>query len=69
MIAVTHNANIVVNGDAENVFALDIRHGQTQIVTQGSLQETLIRHVICHIMEGGPEAFELCYKRINAGQK
>lgn len=67
VLVVTHNANIVVNGDAENVIALDVRSGQTRIVTQGGLQEPSIRDEICRVMEGGREAFEQRYKRINAG--
>lgn len=68
VLIVTHNANIVVNGDAENVITLDVQSGQTRITTQGSLQEYSIRSEICRIMEGGHEAFNLRYKRINAGQ-
>lgn len=68
VIVVTHNANIVVNGDSENVIALDIRRGQTQIVAQGCLQEASIRDEICRVMEGGKEAFDLRYKRINVGR-
>lgn len=68
VLVVTHNANIVVNGDAENVIALDVRSGQTRIVTQGGLQEPSIRDEICRVMEGGKEAFDQRYKRINAGR-
>lgn len=68
ILIVTHNANIVVNGDAENVIALDVKSGQTRIVTQGGLQEHSIRDEICRVMEGGKEAFDQRYKRINAGR-
>ena len=68
ILTVTHNANIVVNGDAENVIALDVKAGQTRIVTQGSLQELSIRDEICRVMEGGKEAFDQRYRRINAGK-
>lgn len=67
VIVVTHNANIVVNGDAENVIALDVHGGQTRIICQGSLQEKKVRDEICRVMEGGKEAFDLRYKRISAG--
>ena len=67
VIIVTHNANIVVNGDSENVIALDVRAGQSRIVAQGSLQEMSVREEICRVMEGGKEAFALRYRRINAG--
>ena len=65
---VTHNANIVVNADAENIVVLNVKNGQTQISCQGSLQEQPIRDEICKIMEGGKEAFNQRYKRINAGK-
>jgi DNA repair ATPase RecN len=67
VIVVTHDANIVVNGDAENVIALDVRGGQTRIICQGSLQEKEVRDEICRVLEGGKEAFDLRYKRIGAG--
>ena len=64
IIAVTHNANIVVNGDAEFVAALDFYNGQTRIVEDGGLQEREVREVVCDIMEGGRPAFEQRYQRI-----
>jgi hypothetical protein len=64
VLVVTHNPNIVVNGDAELVVALAARSGQTQIEAQGSLQERTVRDTICNIMEGGREAFERRYRRI-----
>lgn len=67
VLIVSHNANIVVNGDAENIIALDVKAGQTKIVAQGGLQESSIRDEICRVMEGGKEAFDRRYKRINAG--
>lgn len=67
IIVVSHNANIVVNGDSENILVLDARRGQTKIVAQGGLQEPAIRQEICRIMEGGKEAFEQRYKRIISG--
>ena len=67
IIVVTHNANIVVNGDAEMVLVLDFKDGQTRIVEQGGLQEQPVREQICGVMEGGREAFELRYRRIGQG--
>ena len=64
VIVVTHNPNIVVNGDAELVHALDFRSGQCRIVESGSLQEPEIREEVCRIMEGGREAFERRYRRL-----
>lgn len=66
VIVVTHNANIVVNGDAEFVIALTTppRGGQTYPEAMGSLQEKRVRRTICDVMEGGEKAFEQRYRRI-----
>lgn len=69
VIVVTHNANIVVNGDSELVMALDVGKGETQKYSEGSLQESLVREAICDVMEGGAEAFDQRYRRIKAGGK
>ncbi len=67
VIVVTHNANIVVNGDAELVLALESRRGQTAYQAQGGLQDDKVRQTICEVMEGGETAFELRYRRIKEG--
>ena len=64
IIVVTHNANIVVNGDAEFIVSLDFKGGRTIISEQGGLQEDAVREEICSLMEGGRAAFELRYQRI-----
>lgn len=64
VIVVTHNANIVVNGDAEMVLPLIVSKGQTFIHNPASIQENRIRERICAILEGGKEAFDQRYKRI-----
>ena len=65
VIVVTHNANIVVNGDAEMVFPLQVGNGQTHVPTLASIQNEGIRKRICDILEGGQQAFEQRYKRIH----
>jgi hypothetical protein len=66
IVVVTHNANIVVNGDAEHVLVMGFpaHLGQTTIERAGGLQEEAIREQICAIMEGGRTAFEQRYRRI-----
>lgn len=64
IIVVTHNPNIVVNGDAELVVALAASGGATQVECKGCLQERHVRETICKIMEGGSEAFAERYRRI-----
>lgn len=63
-IIVTHNPNIVVNGDSELVLVLKFENGQVQIDKQGGLEESSIRESICTIMEGGRQAFVKRYNRI-----
>ena len=64
IIVVTHNPNIVVNGDAEMVHALAFESGQCIVKESGSLQQQAIREEVCQVMEGGREAFERRYRRL-----
>ena len=64
IIVVTHNPNIVVNGDAEMLHALDFVRGQCVVRQSGSLQEEKMREEVCRVMEGGREAFERRYRRL-----
>ena len=64
IIVVTHNPNIVVNGDAEMLHALDFRVGQCVVAQSGSLQKETMREEVCRVMEGGREAFERRYRRL-----
>lgn len=64
LIIVTHNPNIVVNGDSELVHVLKYEGGQVQIDQQGGLEESNIRELICTIMEGGRQAFLKRYRRM-----
>ncbi len=63
IIVVTHNPNIVVNGDSEYVIALEDR-GQINPVASGALQEVSVRKNVCEIMEGGELALMQRYKRM-----
>jgi ABC-type lipoprotein export system ATPase subunit len=63
IIVVTHNPNIVVNGDSEYVVALEAR-GQISAAASGSLQEIDVRKNVCEIMEGGELALQKRYKRM-----
>lgn len=64
VIVITHNANLVVNGDAELVVALAARVGETRKECEGSLQDKPVRDTICEILEGGRKAFDDRYRRI-----
>ena len=64
IVVVTHNANIVVNGNSEMVHSFKTAGGQSHIES-GSLQSKDTRARICTTMEGGEDAFEQRYKRIH----
>ena len=67
IIAVTHNPNIVVNGDAEMVHVLGFGNGQCRVQHSHSLQHPEVREQVCLVMEGGREALERRYRRLDAG--
>lgn len=69
VIAVTHDANIVVNGDAELVAVFDFAGGRTIAPCLGGLQEESVREAICDVLEGGRLAFEERYRRIGEGDE
>ncbi|WP_223236000.1 AAA family ATPase [Acinetobacter baumannii] len=64
IIIVTHNPNIVVNGDADLVNVMHFHKGQVEIKNCGSLIHESIRNDVCQIMEGGKDAFRKRYERI-----
>lgn len=64
VIIATHNANIVVNGDAELVCVMANAGGQCWVKESGCLQDRAIRDSICRVMEGGEKAFVERYRRI-----
>ena len=64
LIIVTHNPNVVVNGDAEMVHALDFSGGQCRVIKKGALQEKPVREEVCRVMEGGHEAFARRWARL-----
>jgi energy-coupling factor transporter ATP-binding protein EcfA2 len=58
VIVSTHNPNLVVSGDAEQVIVLDaISHCRGQIVETGSIDSPAISGHVIDILEGGREAF------------
>lgn len=63
IIVVTHNPNIVVNGDSDYVIALESR-GQISNLASGALQDIDVRRNVCEIMEGGEAALQKRYKRM-----
>ncbi len=64
IIVVTHNPNVVVNGDAELVHIMEFGSGQCYIKQSGALQKKTVREEVCRVIEGGREAFERRWKRL-----
>lgn len=69
IIIVTHNANLVVNTDADQVIIAGVgshRPGQLPEITytSGGLEDPAIRDQVCEILEGGKRAFEERARRL-----
>ncbi|MCS6811201.1 MAG: AAA family ATPase [Tepidimonas sp.] len=64
LIVVTHNPNVVVNGDAELVHVMDFGQGQCYVARSGALQDKEVRDEVCRVMEGGREAFARRWRRL-----
>ncbi len=59
---VTHNANLVVNTDADQIIIAEACVAQpnqlpSMSYTTGGLESTSIRKMVCSILEGGEHAF------------
>lgn len=63
LIFTSHNANLVVNGDAELVICCDYKESsqqtQGEIKFEGAIDNPEIKNEITLIMEGGEKAFKL----------
>lgn len=59
LVFVTHDANIAVNGDADQVVYLkaDAEHGWVE--AQGAIEQPVIREAVLTVLDGGEAAFEL----------
>jgi ABC-type cobalamin/Fe3+-siderophores transport system ATPase subunit len=64
IVVATHNPNIVVSGDAEQVIVLDAPEAHRAILTRsGCIDEHAIIDSVLSIMEGGKEAFQARERR------
>lgn len=63
LIFASHNANLVVNGDAELVICLDTQAtaagSLAKVSAIGAIDEETVRNTITSVMEGGEKAFNL----------
>jgi hypothetical protein len=57
VIVVTHNANVAVLGDAEQIIVMKAMHDKGQVVATGSIDQAETRDIACAILEGAADAF------------
>jgi len=57
IITATHNANLVVNTDSEQVIVADYKDGAISY-SVGTIEDAVTQEKIKNILEGGREAFE-----------
>jgi ABC-type cobalamin/Fe3+-siderophores transport system ATPase subunit len=58
IIIVTHNANIAVLGDAEQIIVMKSTNEKSAIVGRGSIDDMSTKELACNILEGAKEAFQ-----------
>ena len=59
IIVATHNPNIVVNGDADQVIQLEATANRGRVSCAGAIEEPAVRDAIVRTVDGGDEAFRL----------
>ncbi|MBL7918708.1 MAG: hypothetical protein JNJ40_00250 [Bacteroidia bacterium] len=57
VILVTHDANIVVNGDSEQVIVAEYKNNNINYSLSGSIENPAVKEAMTKILEGGNEAF------------
>ncbi|OAJ72954.1 hypothetical protein AYJ08_16045 [Brevibacillus sp. SKDU10] len=57
IIIATHNANLVVNADAEQIIVADFINNSI-VYTSGSIENNHLRKEVAGLLEGGEEAFK-----------
>ena len=63
VVFATHNANLVVNGDADQVIALEADAAHGRVYAAGAIEDEAIRSAIVRTLDGGAEAFRLRRKK------
>ena len=69
LLIVTHNPNIAVNANSDNVVHMDFVTGQVVVAGNNALQDRQIRNAVCEVMEGGRDALNKRYYRISKALK
>jgi ABC-type lipoprotein export system ATPase subunit len=65
VIVATHNANIVVNGDADMVIQLEATANHGHVAVSGAIEQPAVRTAIVRTVDGGDDAFRL--RRVKYG--
>ncbi len=65
LVVVTHNPNITVNANSDNVVHMEFVSGQIVVSANNALQDKGIRTAVCEVMEGGRDALDRRYYRIS----
>lgn len=66
VIIVSHNANLVVNADSEQIIVAENKDGVLSYMS-GSLENPQINAKVCQILEGGKEAFDRRKRKYRTG--
>jgi energy-coupling factor transporter ATP-binding protein EcfA2 len=69
LVIVTHNPNIAVNANSDNVVHMEFVGGQVVKAGNNALQDKGIRIAVCEVMEGGRDALNKRYYRISKALK
>jgi ABC-type cobalamin/Fe3+-siderophores transport system ATPase subunit len=59
IVFATHDANIVVNGDADQVIYLTADHQSGHVNEEGTIDKEDVRDAILNTLDGGADAFSL----------
>jgi energy-coupling factor transporter ATP-binding protein EcfA2 len=73
IVMVTHNANLVVNTDSDQVIVASSERGRPKELPSvsylaGGLEDPLIRAHVCRLLEGGEAAFKKRGQRYGIGE-
>ena len=69
LLLVTHNPNIAVNANSDNIIHMNFQNGQIVVAGNNALQDRNIRSAVCAVMEGGEDALDKRYYRISKALK
>lgn len=69
LVVVTHNPNIAVNANSDNIVHMNYTSGQITVSANDALQDIEIRNAVCDVMEGGKIALDKRYYRISKALK